>query len=311
MIRAAFVAALLLSNPALAAPSECAGVREPIIDVHVHAYADGPRLRAREINPLTGKPSAVADGASHRAATISELRRLGVVRALVSGGNRQAAEAMVSAGGARTLFAYQLDDIPTPADLQAIRDLHRAGRIASISEVDPQYEGVAPNDPRLEPLWALAEELDLPVGFHIGGGPADMIRKGSPNHRTAIGNPLLIEEVIARHPKLRLFLMHMGFPFGDATEALMHSYSNVYADLGAIHWAERRPWFHAYLKRMMVAGLGDRIMFGSDQMTSPEAIGQSIDAYREADYLTDAQRRAIFFDNAVRFFRWTDLNACR
>jgi uncharacterized protein len=310
-MRVALAAAFLVAGPAVAAPPQCTGVAEPIIDVHIHAYADGPRLAARVPNLSTGKPSLVGDSAGHRALTLSEMKRLGVVRALVSGGNHGAAEQMVAAGGDRTRLAYQLDDIPTTADLQAIRDLHRQGKIASISEVDPQYEGVAPNDPRLEPLWALAEELDLPVGIHIGSGPADIVRMGSPNHRAAIGDPLLIEEVIVRHPKLRLFIMHMGFPFGDASEALMHSYSNVYADLGAIHWAEHRPWFHAYLKRMITAGLGDRIMFGSDQMTWPEAIGQSIEAYREADYLTDAQRRAIFFDNAVRFFRWTDLKDCR
>ena len=145
----------------------------------------------------------------------------------------------------------------------------------------------------------------------MGSGPTDVVSNGAPKHRAAIGNPLLIEEVLVRHPKLRLFIMHMGFPFAESTQALMHSYSNVYADLGAIHWAEPRSWFHSYLKRMIDAGLGDRIMFGSDQMTSPEAIAQSIEGYREADYLSEAQRNAIFFDNAVRFFRWDDLRVCR
>jgi hypothetical protein len=58
------------------------------------------------------------------------------------------------------------------------------------------------------------------------------------------------------------------------------------------------------------AGFGKRILFGSDQMVWPEAIGQSIDAYLQADFLTPQQRRDILFDNAVRFFGWTDLERC-
>jgi predicted TIM-barrel fold metal-dependent hydrolase len=92
--------------------------------------------------------------------------------------------------------------------------------------------------------------------------------------------------------------------------ALMGAYPRVYIDLGAIDWAEDRGGFNAYLKRLIDAGFGKRILFGSDQMVWPEAIGQSIDAYRQAAFLTPEQKRDILFDNAVRFFGWKDLAAC-
>jgi predicted TIM-barrel fold metal-dependent hydrolase len=38
-----------------------------------------------------------------------------------------------------------------------------------------QYEGVEPDDPRLEPYWALAEKLDVPVQIHVGTGPFGVI----------------------------------------------------------------------------------------------------------------------------------------
>jgi len=46
-----------------------------------------------------------------------------------------------------------------------------------------------------------------------------------------------------------------------------------------------------------------RIMFGSDQMVWPEAIEAAIEAVESADFLSREQKRAIFYDNAWRFFR--------
>ncbi len=298
--------ALMLAGSATAVFAQQACPAEPLIDVHVHAYRADPRLANRVPNLGTGAPNAATDGTSHRAQTLAELRRLGALRAIVGSDDHEAEAAMVAADPSLFRRGYGVG-IPTEADLQAIRRLHREGRLAMIGEVAPQYGGVAPTDPRLEPLWALAEELQVPVGFHIGRGPPVF---AAPRHPAAIGDPLLLEPVLARHPRLKLFLMHGGFPFADNTEALLGRYPNIYLDLGAIHWAEHRPAFHRYLRRMVDGGFARRILFGSDQMVWPDAIAQSVQAYREADYLTEAQRRDIFFNNAVRFFGWTDLERC-
>jgi predicted TIM-barrel fold metal-dependent hydrolase len=60
----------------------------------------------------------------------------------------------------------------------------------------------------------------------------------------------------------------------------------------------------------MIYGFGKRILFGSDQMVWPEATAQAIARFRTAPYLSDAQRRDILFNNAVRLFGWTDLADC-
>jgi uncharacterized protein len=44
-------------------------------------------------------------------------------------------------------------------------------------------------------------------------------------------------------------------------------------------------------------------MFGSDQMVWPEAIGMAIEGIQSANFLTEEQKRDIFYNNAVRFFR--------
>ena len=47
-------------------------------------------------------------------------------------------------------------------------------------------------------------------------------------------------------------------------------------------------------------------MFGSDEMTWPGAIGVSIDYINKADFLTEAQKRDILYNNAVRYLRLKD-----
>lgn len=93
--------------------------------------------------------------------------------------------------------------------------------------------------------------------------------------------------------------------------ARAHSYPQVYVDLGAIDWAEPQPQFDHYLGTLITYGLGDRILFGSDQMVWPEATAQAIARVRSAAYLTEAQKHAILFGNAARLFGRSDLQRCQ
>jgi predicted TIM-barrel fold metal-dependent hydrolase len=298
---------VLLASFGIPAAQPCPA--EPIIDVHLHAYDRDPRFDARVPTPLTGKPNPATDGTGHRRLTLAGMKRLGIVRGIVSAESLPAAEAMVAADPQRLRLGFEVDALPSAQDLDTIRSLHQRGHLALIGEIAPQYEGIPPADPRLADFWKMAEELQVPVGYHMGKGPPEITQRGHPHHRASLGDPLLMEEVLVRHPKLKLFIMHGGFPFADNMKALMGAYPQVYLDLGAIHHAENRGAFHAYLKRMIEAGFAKRILFGSDQMVWPDAIQLSIDAYHEASYLTAEQRRDIFFNNAVRFFGWNDL--CR
>jgi len=44
-------------------------------------------------------------------------------------------------------------------------------------------------------------------------------------------------------------------------------------------------------------------MFGSDQMVWPEAIERAIAVINDAPFLSAAQKRDIFYNNAARFLR--------
>ena len=71
----------------------------------------------------------------------------------------------------------------------------------------------------------------------------------------------------------------------------------------AIDWLLPRAEFHAYLGALVRAGLGKRLMFGSDHMYWPEAIGLAVEGVESATFLTPEEKRDIFHGNAVRFFR--------
>ena len=56
----------------------------------------------------------------------------------------------------------------------------------------------------------------------------------------------------------------------------MYQYPNLYADLSTVTWVIPRPAFLNYLRELVDAGLGKRLMFGSDQMWWPESIGWAV-----------------------------------
>ena len=275
---------------------------DPVIDMHVHAYESDGRWTARIGNPVTGRAMTATDEAAHRRATFEAMDRVGVVKAVVSGDQFPAVRRWKEAAPARVIAGYGFDD-PARVDLALLRAEHAAGRLEVIGEVGAQYEGIAPDDARMEPIYALAEELDVPLGLHLHPGPPGATTMGFPKIRPSLGNPLRLEDVLARHPRLRLYVMHAGWPFLEEMIALMHAYPSLHVEVGVIDWTRPRDDFHAFLRALVKAGLGRRVMFGSDQMVWPEAIEMAAEAIRSAGFLTPRQRRDILHDNAARFLR--------
>lgn len=299
----ALLALLLLFS--LCASAQTAPPGLPIIDVHMHAESQDPRFGSTLTSPLTGRQvTAPANEAEHRAECLALMRRFNVVKAVVSSDHHDAVLRWKQGAPEKVLIGYAFLD-PAKVDLDFLRKEHAAGRLDVLGEVAPQYEGYAPNDPRLEPFFALAEELDIPIALHMHPGPwgAPYPPFNMPKMRAGNGRPLLLEEVLVRHPKLRIYIMHAGWPFLDELKALLYSHPQVYVDVGVIDWTQPRPEFHRYLRGLVEAGHGQRILFGSDQMVWPEAIGLAIEGVESADFLTAEQKRDIFCRNAARFLR--------
>jgi predicted TIM-barrel fold metal-dependent hydrolase len=187
--------------------------------------------------------------------------------------------------------------------IDSVRAWVKGGTIQVLGELMIQAEGIAPTDSIAEAYFALAEELDIPVGVHVGPSSPCAAFFGLPNYRARLSNPLLFAEVLIRPPKLRLYLMHAGWPMIDETIALLYAYPQVNVEVGVVDWLVPRKEFHAYLRRLIDAGFDKRVMFGSDQNIWPETIGIAIEALDSADFLTAQQKRHIFYNNAARFLR--------
>jgi uncharacterized protein len=273
----------------------------PIIDVHLHCYNKDPRWDALVPNPISGRALTATNEKAHLLETVAEMKRYNIVKGMVSN-YYDVAQRWKAADANRFMVGYSFDD-PATVDLDFLRREHAAGRLEVIGEVGLQYAGIAPNDPKLEPIFALAEELDIPVGIHLGLGPPNTPYQSNPKFRTSFGKPSLLEEVLVKHPKLRLYVMHAGYPYLEEMLALMYVYPQLYVDVAVIDWILPQAEFHEYLRRLIQAGNGERIMFGSDQMVWTDAIGMAVENTNAAKFLSEKQKRDVFYNNAVRFFR--------
>ena len=299
--------ALLIAGLAviLFAPGSSAQPQAPapdrIIDMHMHAMATDARWQARIGNPVTGQAMVATDEPSHREATFAAMKRVGIVKAMVSG-DYEAVLRWKQAAPDQVIVGYSFDD-PEKVDLAFLRKEKAAGRLDALGEVASQYEGIAPNDPRMEPIYALAEELDLPLALHLHPGPPGSAFIGYPKMRPSHGDPVLLEDVLVRHPKLRLYVMHAGWPFLEHMIALLYANPQLYVDIAVLDWTQPRKEFDRYLRGLIQAGYGKRILFGSDQMVWPEAIDMAVAAIQSAEYLTAEQKGDILYHNAARFLR--------
>lgn len=200
---------------------------------------------------------------------------------------------------------------PNSYSPDSLRALHTSGQLNVLAEITNQYIGIDPSDERMQPYWKLAEELDIPVGIHIGTGPPGVIYLGATGYRARLHSPLTIEEMLVKHPKLRVYIMHAGYPMLDDMLAVMYTHPQVYVELGVIIYTQPKKAFDRYLKTMVDAGFGTRIMFGSDQMVWPEAIERSIETINRASFLSEKQKRDILYNNAARFLRLSNAEISR
>ena len=210
-------------------------------------------------------------------------------------------------GGDRIIPALHFNFFMPDKAPEKVRALLSSGKYRVFGEVAIQYNGVSPSDPRFEPYAQIAEELDLPIGIHVGTGPPGAAYlPGIGNYRAKLHSAMVVEELLIRHPKLRVYLMHAGYPMIDDLLAVLWTHPQVYVDVGVICYAIPRKAFHEYLRRIFDAGFGKRVMFGSDQMNWPETIEVGIEAVNTADFLNSEQKRDILYNNAARFLRLSD-----
>jgi hypothetical protein len=265
--------------------------KPPVLDVHVHAmdesFPTGPMCpntsKFIASDPATKEapwgwvqeqctpklyPSAKGEYIKD---VVAEMERLNVT-AVVFGDPKgvqkwkDAAPNRVIPGTSFTAGGIQ------PGGRVAIDELRKDftdGGFKVMGEIGLQYEGISPSDPSVDQYFALAEELDVPVAIHMGTGGSGRANVTTPKFRGSMGDPLLLEGLLAKHPKLRVQVMHAGYPMIDNMLTLLQANSHVYVD----------------------------------QLIWPGLMAYSISVIQNADYLTAEQKRDILYNNAARFLR--------
>ena len=295
----------------LASHSVAQDTRPPIIDMHLHAldldlWGGGLAQPEQDVDDVFAqvfdrqKTGILAARSTEdlQQKTIDAMDEFNIVFGVISG---PLAESYQRDRPSRLLTSPALGGVEEPVNI--LRDAFTSGKYQALAEFMPQYSGLAPDAPELEPYFALAEELDIPVGIHIGLGPPGSAYIGAPNYRMALSNALLLEDVLVKHPDLRLYVMHAGWPLLDEMVGLMYAFPQVYVDIAVINWYLPRKEFYSYFQRLVNAGFSNRIMFGSDQMVWPDSIGKAIETVEAAPFLSDDQRRDIMCRNAMTFLR--------
>ena len=299
----------------------------PIIDVHFHAMDESfpgmgpacPNESKFTASDASTKEAAVgwsqeecspklypAAKGEYIKDVVAEMEKLNVTAVVF--GDPKSVQKWRDAAPGRVIPGTSFNEGMEPGKRVALDELRKdftKDGFKVMGEIGLQYEGLSPSDPSVDAYFALAEELDVPVAIHMGTGGSGRANIGMPKFRGSMGNPLLLEELLARHPKLRVQVMHAGYPMIDNMLTLLQANSHVYVDVAGLIWSYPLKEVNRYIQRLVEAGFEDRVMFGTDQFEWPKLMTYSISIIQNADYLSPEQKRDILYNNAARFLRLT------
>lgn len=274
----------------------------PIIDMHIHAFGEGEPMFGMPHPPtLRGKTyTGVKSAIEQKEKTLEKFRKHNIVKAVVTNGKlwSNGNEELIIIGDANK----SIDALKTIGELKM---QYEEGKLKVIAELAPFYAGILANDASIMPYFELAQTLNIPVGFHIlPGGPnygIHLFPQMLDKTRIKNANPLQLEDALVKFQNLKLYIMHGGWPYIDDLKALMYAHPNVYVDISVLNWILPQEELNNYLKSLINAGFGNRILFGTDQMVWPDTIDDAVESVNSAHFLTIKQKEDIFYNNAAKF----------
>jgi predicted TIM-barrel fold metal-dependent hydrolase len=270
-----------------------------LIDVHTHFMPE--RLLAAvwayfdAAGPLIGRPWPIVyrDGEQAR---VAALRAFGV-------GTFTAMLYPHKPGMARSLNDWAADFAArTPdclhtatffAEPSASADVRRAlDQGARVFKCHLQVGDFDPNDPLLDEAWGLLAAAGVPVVTHCGSGPVAGRYTG----------PGPVGTLLARHPRLRLVVAHLGMPEYAEFLDLAERHGSLLLDTTMAFTPfieDGAPFPAAELPRLR--DLGDRVLLGTDFPNIPYPYPDALESLERAG-LGAAWLRAVCHDNAAGLF---------
>ena len=151
----------------------------------------------------------------------------------------------------------------------------------------PSYQLFYPNEARVYPIYAKAQELDIPIIFHVGSSRL----KGT---RMKYCDPIYLDDVAVDFPNLKIVMAHSGRGFWyEQCFFLSRLHKNVYMDITGLPPQNLLSYFPELDKN------GDKVVFGSDWPAMPTGIKENVEAIQSLP-LSSSTIEGILYYNAAR-----------
>lgn len=303
-------------EPATAASEPAPRRHTDIIDVHVHLSPSAvPRLLGLMESHGVGRVVNLSGG--HPLAGLDEQ---------LEAASRASGKIIVF-----TTLAYEQVRFPHYGERMAalVRIAHARGarglkiaKLLGLGLATPNGQRIPVDDPALDPVFAVAGELGMPVAIHSGDPEAFWLPVDAQNPRrdeleahpswalygrdvpSFEGILAELEARIARHPGTTFISVHFGNDAEHPAEVarLLREYPNLYIDTAArIPEMGRHP---AAMMRAFFIEFQDRILYGSDLGVGPEPTPLFLGS--EGRTPPTAKEVARFFDSTRRYFETGD-----
>ncbi len=146
-------------------------------------------------------------------------------------------------------------------DLRELADFLKDGLVKGL-KLYPGYEPFYPNDKRLQVVYDLAMEFDVPVMIHSGD-------TYSPTGRVRYSHPLHIDDVAVDHPQLKIVICHLGNPWIRDCMEVVYKNRNAYTDISGLVLGEFEDKFEKYMlqqvrEMILFAGEPRYLLYGTD-----------------------------------------------
>lgn len=185
------------------------------------------------------------------------------------------------------VIPYAMIDIDSPTVLEDVKKVHAMG-FKGLGEFFAKNQWNY-DDVKYDPLWALAEELGMPLAPHTGNLSNGMMARLRPGYLATIA---------ANHPGLYIVGAHFGNPWYDEAGEAARRNANLFFDLSgsSLIKKENDPgiwkqylWWTPYVGKPTphmpkdLVPAFEKIVFGSDE--DPEAL---VENFRRFNKVLDA-----------------------
>lgn len=163
-------------------------------------------------------------------------------------------------------------------------------------KLNPSKQKFYPTEACMEPLYELCERYNKPIVFHAG-------LSWEPDAPAKYSHPLAFEEVLIRHPKLRICLAHFAWPWVREMVMLLIKYPNVYTDTALLYVDSPEEQMQELFAKDMGPMWFERsfprqVMFGSN---GPRFRAFKLKRALDKVPMRDYAREGLYYKNALRF----------